>query len=688
MTRSRTGEWFARIRPCFSSSGPVFGTVLAVFLSAFLLPAYAGEEPSDLPPLPDAATPGGALPIPELRSLEASDPSQFVFEIPPVFQRPLGVEEGGRVFVREFLITGVIDDPDAGILKAELDALVAERFEDLNDLLARLRVTRQEQDEVGPDGFTPEERERIINFMADVVKDLSPDRQLEAYQAFVDQLRQQRMERTRGLTIGQLQLIADEVTRYYRDKGFFLAQAVIPAQEVVDGVVIIRVLEGRLGNVRAEGNSGYSEARLRDPFDPVIGELVTVEAIEDSLLTLQGYPGLSAVGVFQPGEEVGTADLLVNVTGEDDWDAMLRGDNHGTRFTGESRLLGEFSWNNPSGYGDLLQLTALQTFEPENSLFGGMRYEIPLHDPQYRLGAEYSENTFDVAGLSSGGGSSDVSGESTIARAFMKQDLLVSRATRVGTNYALSLKSAETESGGTISSMDDLAVLSAQLDYENIDSASATISSAYAKLSQGVDGFLGVPTEEELEARTTRTSRTARGGRAVGSDFTKLNFGYSWLKSLDANQTLLFRLNGQYTWDLLTSLEQFVIGGPTTVRALPASQFLVDNAAFGSVEWGVRAPGFADAPAFANQDWGDVLRFTVFYDFGYGEYLEEDVIRGGDTVKAGGAGIGVELGLPGRFRMNLQWARLTNGVDVEPDSTDPQAVLEDSQIWLDLSVQF
>lgn len=662
--------------------------IATFFCLAFSPVVSAAEEPPlDLPPLPDAATPGGSLPLPQMRAPQTVDPNQLVFEIPPVFQRPLGIEEGGRVFVREFLITGVIDDPDAGIIKSEIDRLVAARFEDLNDLLARLRVSRQNQDAVGPDGFTPEEREEIIDFMSDVVKDLSPDRRLQAYQGFVDQLRLQRLERNQGLTIGQLQLVADEVTRYYRDKGFFLARAVIPAQEVVDGVVVIRVLEGRLGDVRAEGNEDYSLERLQAPFEDVIGELVTVTAIEDSLLTLQSYPGLSAVGVFQPGDEVGTADLLVNVTAEESWDALLRADNHGTQFTGETRVLGDFDWNNPFGYGDLFQLTALQTFEPENSLFGGISYDAPLADPRMHVGLDLSRNNFEVANISTDFAGNEVAGVSTSASLYMTQDFLVSRATKVDARYELVRKSAETRTGDVVTGTDELAVLAGQLNYENINSESATITSAYARLSLGFDGVLGVPDEDELVSNENRTSRQGIDG-PVGSRFTKLNFGYSWLKSLTANQTLLLRTNGQYTEDLLTSLDQFVIGGPSTVRALPASQYLVDNAVFVSAEWGIRAPGFGDVPAFSNLKWGDVLRFTVFYDYGYGEYLEEDVVRGGETVRAGGAGLGIEFGVPGTFRLNVQWARLTNGVEAQQDSTDPQAVEDDSQIWMDLTFQF
>lgn len=651
--------------------------------------------PPPLPlPLPSQAPQGqGTLP-PE--GFAVPDPAELAFEIPPVFDRPLGVDEGGRVFVREFVVTGVIDDPDSGVLRAEIDERVRQRFEDLNQLLARLRLERQGQQEVGPDGFTAEERQAIVRFMADVVRDLSPDRQVEAYRGFVDQLRRQRLERTQGLTIGQLQLIADEITRYYREKGFFLARAVIPAQEVVDGVVLIRVLEGRLGDVKAQGNARYDEERIAAPFEPLLGELVTVERIEDALLTLHDYPGLEAVGVFQPGSEVGKADILVNVTGEDAFDFLVRADNFGTRFTGEHRLLAEATWNNPFGQADHLRFTALQTFEPENSLFGALRYELPMSNPRHRLGFEATRNTFDVANLSAADSGTEVGGVSQIASAFWRSNFHRTRASRFDGELSLARKTAETEDSGFVINRDELAVLGLQLQHERINLSQASISSAFLRLDVGLDGALGVPDMDTLrrgvEPLPSRFGVDENGERIpAGSDFLKLAFGYSWLKSLTPSQTLMFRLHGQYSDDLLVSLEQFSIGGANSVRALPSSHYLTDSGVFASLEWGMRAPGFADKPAFANRNWGDVLRVTAFYDYGWGRYVDEAVLRTGesDRVHAGGAGVGVELGLPGLFRFNLQWARLLSGPEVQRGaSADPGAVLDDDQLWLDFTIQF
>ena len=108
---------------------------------------------------------------------------------PPVINRPLDVDEGERIQVARFELRGYTDREELGISREELEALLA----------------------------------------------------------------QKQSERPDGFTVGHLQEVAVEVTRYYRSKGLILAQAFVPVQTVSDGVVEIEVMEGRLGEVLTEG---------------------------------------------------------------------------------------------------------------------------------------------------------------------------------------------------------------------------------------------------------------------------------------------------------------------------------------------------------------------------------------------------------------------------------------------------
>ena len=81
-----------------------------------------------------------AAPVPDTRSEMHSasqvkkelDPNRLIhkdvnkdLDVPPVFQRPLGVDAGGRIHVRRFYVKGVIDHPAFGIDQAVVNVFVA-----------------------------------------------------------------------------------------------------------------------------------------------------------------------------------------------------------------------------------------------------------------------------------------------------------------------------------------------------------------------------------------------------------------------------------------------------------------------------------------------------------------------------------------------------------------------------------
>ncbi|MGB9430080.1 MAG: ShlB/FhaC/HecB family hemolysin secretion/activation protein [Gammaproteobacteria bacterium] len=660
---------------------------LPALVLGVLLPLMVVAAPPPLPPpLPAGAQPGGAQPLVPPPVLPLPE-TNLQINIPPVAERPLQAGEGARVFVRKFVITGVIGDRQAGIVPAEIQTAVDKRFAQIEALADKQRKELQNLQAQGPEGFTPEERQKIMKFMQGAVKTESPDEQKQAYQQFIQQLQLERLERLKGLTIGQLQDVANVVTKYYHDRGYFLARAIVPAQEVNDGVVHVRVLEGRLEKVVPTGNKYYSSAVLTKPFQPLMGKLVTVKQTEDALLTLAQYPGLSAFGVFHPGDFVGTTDMVVNVQQEHPYDATVRADNDGTEFTGRNRLIATVDWNNPTGDADLFRVTALKTFAPDNGLFGDLRYEHPFYDPANTAAVDISRNTFDVSG--SGVTPGTIGGISKIAVLSLQRAFMRSREQNIIGTFDLSRKRADTQFLGNTIGRDDMAVLGFQLNYDSINSAWGIINTSSIRLERGLSGVLGVPSDSEIENRQVSPppSRFGANGQPALPDFTRLTIDYQLFKSLPANQAILFRFDGQYSPNMLTSLEQFVIGGPDSVRAVPTSQFLTDKGVFGSLEYSVRAPGFADKPAFAGFTWGQVLRFRIFTDAAIG-ILNNPVNPITKRIAVEGNGVGVEFTWPGKFTANLQWAHLNGGARPGVSIYDPTAIRDASQLWADITVSF
>ena len=653
------------------------------FLTLFGASAASAAPPPLPPPLPAAAQPGGAQPVMPPPTIPIPE-TNIDLSVPPVYERPLGAEEGARVFVKKFVITGVIGDRKAGINPADIQAAVDARFADLEKVVEQERLTKQNLEKQGPEGFTPDEQDRIIKFMQGAVRTQSPDEQQRQYQEFIRQLMLERLQRLQGLTIGQLQQVADIVTKFYHDKGYFLARAVIPAQEIKDGVVNIRVLEGRLEKVQVSGNKSYSDDVLAKPFKPLIGELVTVPRTENALLTLSQYPGLSAAGVFRPGTDVGTTDIVVNVQNEKRFDGTARFDNSGTEFTGHRRLIGTFDWNNITGGADLLAVTALKTFGGSpgaSSKYGDVNYSHPVAGAYDQLSIDLSRNSFDVGG-NTGFTGITIGGISKIATLAWKHDYERTREQQTYGTLDLSRKRADTLTAGLLTGRDDLAVLGYQFDYDVVNTGSNTISTSYVRLEHGFGGIFGVP------STYPKPSRHGDNNAPITPVYNRLVLNYQLFKNLPRNQGLLLRLNGQYSRDMLSSLEQFVIGGPDSVRAAPTSQFLEDRGLFGSLEYSVRAPGFADKHAFGSYTWGQVLRLRFFEDQATG-WLNQPTGGAPDRVHAGGLGVGIEFAIPGSFTADVQWARLNGGAQTSGGAAaSPFAIKDSSQFWFDLSANF
>lgn len=446
-----------------------------------------------------------------------------------------------------------------------------------------------------------------------------------------------------GYTVNQLQEVANSVAAVYRNHGLILAQAVIPAQEVVGGVVNVMVLEGSLGEARFEGQKMYSQGVLARPFRPLLGRPVHKDDIESALLYLTDYPGLSAFGVFQTGERIGTTDLVVKTQAEERFAFDSVVDNQGSQFSGEYRATAGFTLNNPLGQADVLKAYGLYAFDPSDSdskgLYGGLDYRLPIGSPRHELQFGYSRNLFEVGQLLRELG---IKGTTDIAQISYTRKLSKTRLGGASADITFARKDAEFEQQGATTAHDVLSVGSLGFHWDQIGVRTRGITQLSLNYSHGFSDLLGSLTDYEAQ-EGVRASRLDAGG-----GFDKLTGQIQRFQRITQNNALLIRLSGQYSDDVLVSLEQFSIGGPNTVRAYPAAEFLADTAGFASLEWIVNAPGFASRPAFGGRTWGQVFQASLFVDYATGR-LTEALAGEQDSIDLSGWGAALQLNVPSGF---------------------------------------
>ncbi|MGH8516954.1 MAG: ShlB/FhaC/HecB family hemolysin secretion/activation protein, partial [Panacagrimonas sp.] len=399
-----------------------------------------------------------------------------------------------------------------------------------------------------------------------------------------------------GLTVGQLQRVAEQVAIYLRNSGLPLAQAYIPVQEVgVDGIVTIDVVEAKIGKVVVEGAKRMPPRLIAASATPLMGSALTRNRIESAMLTAQTLPGTSVTGTFRPGENAGETDLVLKVQNEETFEFRFGADNYGTDLAGEYRVRGDALVHNPIGIGDQLALSVVQAFSPADTTYGAASYSLPLFIPQVRAyvraekAAFVASNQFKFPNLSV-----DVEGDNDLVEGGVRWDALRSRSINLSSGLAYQVRNADVE-------FDKLPVV---LTDDQLKTVVLDVS------MQRFDArFKGV---DFVEAAVRKGKDHAKGFEVINNDdkFFVFDFGYSRYQRITDTQTLLLVTRGQLSNDFLSALERFSMGGPDSVRAYPVSEILVDRGLLASIEYRIAAPGFAHAASpFRGVPWGKILQF-------------------------------------------------------------------------------
>ncbi len=195
----------------------------------------------------------------------------------------------------------------------------------------------------------------------------------------------------RDLTLAQIEALAARVTAWYRERGYVLARAHVPAQEIADGVVEIAVSEGRIGAVEVTGAQRYDPGFLRahvllDRNRPVF----QAQDFERSLLVLNDLPGLEVKSTLKPGVIPGTTDVLLDVENERLITGDVEANNYGSKETGYERFGLGLNLNNPFGWNDTFGIRGLVSREGDALWFARGTYGVAIGHWGTRLSFAYT----------------------------------------------------------------------------------------------------------------------------------------------------------------------------------------------------------------------------------------------------------------------------------------------------------
>ncbi len=568
-------------------------------------------------------------------------------DVPALRDRDPNPEAGPRLNVREFRVQGLIEYPQFGITrKAIIEQVEKIRF----DMMGEGRLLES--------GYTIDEISQMSDLVGQIEKD-TKDRHVDPVdvQKLVFLIREQR--RQRGITLGMIETVADTITKYYRERGFILAKAYIPKQHVRDGIVTITLLLGELGEVETNNNKLYSDKIIERIFKSSLGQPVSNNLIEEKLYLVNDLPGLGVSGYFEPGSQVGDTKLNVNVNRERRFSSNVRLDNHGSEATGEYRVYSDFYWNNPLWQGDELQLGILGSFNPENALYGAVRYSLPIYTPRTLFSLGVSSNDFVTDESKSALGSSEISGKSLVADAKVTYKITRTRINNQSVSLGYSEINSQIEFGNLSNSGLDKTVNKIDLGY-SFD----LLNEKKRVLHQG--GIL-VTYSEFLEG----------ADEGQDTEVTILSFDYSRLSFLRIPLTkkeskIILRATGQYSGSALSEVLQLGLAGPTRARGYKINEFFADDGIYLGADWIFDGPQFGGG-TFAGERWDKILQPFIFLDASYG--LNNATIEGDTAIKTHlvDAGLGLKINFSDGLKGNLSLAFPVDGKNSALDSLNEES---------------
>lgn len=379
----------------------------------------------------------------------------------------------------------------------------------------------------------------------------------------------------RPLTFTELLEARSAVTQLYVDQGYITSGAFVPPQTFEEGgIAEIRVIEGRLDEIQITGTQrlhpGYVSSRIAVGAGPPLN----VNQLLERLQLLQLDPLIETIAAdLQAGTRPGVDLLVVEVTEADTFEANYIFDNNRSPSVGTARHQFRITENNLSGLGDRLSIGYNIT---EGSDGGDIDYTIPLnpYNGTLSLAASFSnsaviEDPFDIL---------DIDSDSELYELTLRQPV----AQTPNQEFALGLTASHQRSQ-TFLGIDDLGPfpLSPGADEEGRTRVSALrFFQEWTKRSS--QQVLAVRSQFNLGLGFLDATVNDEG---PDSRFFSWQGQGQWVRSLGTDSLLLLRGSVQLSTDTLLTLEQFGLGGQSTVRGYRQNQLLTDNGVLGSLEF-------------------------------------------------------------------------------------------------------
>lgn len=197
-----------------------------------------------------------------------------------------------------------------------------------------------------------------------------------------------------------LNRLTREVVLYFRQRGRPVVDVLVPEQNISGGSVQILVVQGRLGEVRVEGNKWFTAEQIAVAVRAPQGEIIEGAPLLEDLTWINQNPFRQVDLVYMRASQPGETDVVLRVRDRHPLRFYVGYEDTGNALTGYDRLLAGLNWGNAFGHDQQLNYQVSGSPDFKKLIAHSASYIAPLTKLRhtFTVFGSYAESQPELAG--------------------------------------------------------------------------------------------------------------------------------------------------------------------------------------------------------------------------------------------------------------------------------------------------
>lgn len=353
------------------------------------------------------------------------------------------------------------------------------------------------------------------------------------------------------LTQEDFNQLVDDINYIYVKYGIVTARAFLPSQDIIDNTIKVTIVEGRIGKINVEGNKHTHDFYIKNVLTQKEGDIIYLPEVSEELIKFNKNNDIKLKAVVNKGQEFGTSDLTIKVYEPNPYHLGLSFDNVGRDIIGMLKGGAYIKHDSLLGFRDqfIANYNRTKSFNSVASI-----YSFPVGYSGLRLGGLFG---YDGMYISSGPFKDIVEGKTFTYSVFASKPIISKEKFSLDSSISANYKNStmylfgrpRKEIDGTPST--EVSSTAFSLSAVKEDDSGQWIASS--------DFGVGIPVNNNTES------------------FFKYSGNLYRIQRLAEEYLLILRAGGQLSANQLVPLEQFGVGGTSSVRGYTEGYLLGDN---------------------------------------------------------------------------------------------------------------